>query len=156
MKEGDLIQVAHAVRDIERAMRHYWEKLGIGPWDVYTFGPPALRDSMVRGRPSDHTYSLAVVWIGGVQLELIQPLTGRSIYDDFLEQKGEGLHHIKLYYPDTAQALRRLAGRGLRVIQSGRFDEDEFYYLDTEEGLGAIIEIGNNGRIREPQRRYPA
>jgi 4-hydroxyphenylpyruvate dioxygenase-like putative hemolysin len=156
MKEGDLIQVAHVVRDIDKAMRYYWETFRIGPWDVYTFAPPAVRDSMVSGKPSVHTYLLAVTWRGEVQLELMQPLTGRSIYDECLETKGEGLHHMKLYYPDCRAALERFRAQGISIIQSGKIDADEFYYLDTEAALGYVIEIGNNGKIREPERRYPA
>ena len=71
-------------------MKYYWETFQIGPWDVYTFAPPAVRDSMVRGKPPTHTYLLAVTWRADVQLELMQPLTGRSIYDEYLEKKGEG------------------------------------------------------------------
>jgi len=156
MKEGDIIQVAHVVRDIDKAMKYYWETFRVGPWDVYTFAPPAVRDSMVRGTPSTHTYLLAVSWRGEVQLELMQPLTGRSIYDECLETRGEGLHHMKLYYPDCRAALERFRARGISVIQSGKIDADEFYYLDTETALGYVIEVGNNGKIREPERRYPA
>lgn len=155
MKEGDLIQVAHVVRDMDKAMKYYWEKMGIGPWDVYTFAPPALRESMVRGKPSDHEYLLAVTWRNQVQFELMQPLTGRSVYDEFLEEKGEGLHHLKLYYPNCQKALTEFASRGIDVIQSGKFDEDEFYYLGTEDTMGIVVEIGNNGKIREPERRFP-
>jgi methylmalonyl-CoA/ethylmalonyl-CoA epimerase len=156
MKEGDIIQIAHVVRDMDAAMRYYWDTFRIGPWDVYTFAPPAVRDSMVRGKPSSHAYLLAVTWKNEMQLELMQPLTGRSIYDECLETRGEGLHHMKLYYPDCRAALERFAEQGIRVIQSGRIDADEFYYLDTEKALGYVIEVGNNGKIREPERRYPA
>ena len=41
------------------------------------------------------------------------------------------------------------------MIQSGRFDEDEHYYLDTEKDYGYIVELGNAGRIQPPERRYP-
>ncbi len=156
MKEGDVIQIAHVVRDIDAAMKYYWETFQIGPWEVYTFAPPAVRDSMVRGKPSDHTYLLAVTWKNEIQLELMQPLTGRSIYDEQLEHKGEGLHHLKLYYPDCRAALEQFRARGIDVIQSGKIDDDEFYYLDTESELGFIVEVGNNGKIRAPERRYPA
>lgn len=156
MKDGDIIQIAHVVRDLDRTMKSYWEKFGIGPWDVYTFGPPAMRDSMVRGRPSSHAYLLALTWRGGAQFELMQPLTGRSIYDDFLEKKGEGLHHVKLYYRDCAAALAQFARKGIAVIQSGKYETDEFYYLDTEELLGYVVEVGNNGQIGAPERRFPA
>jgi len=42
------------------------------------------------------------------------------------------------------------------VIQSGRIDEDEHYYLDTQKDFGYIIELGNAGKIRPAERRYPA
>ncbi|MGE5605558.1 MAG: VOC family protein [Bacteroidota bacterium] len=156
MKDGDVIQVAYVVKDLDAAMKKYWEIFKIGPWDVYTFAPPALRESMVRGKLSNHTYRLAVTWINGVQLELMQPLTGRSIYDEFLEEKGEGLHHIKFYYKDCQKILAEFKAKGIDVIQSGKFDEDEFYYLDTKETFGTIYEVGNNGKIRNPERKYPA
>ncbi len=156
MKDGDVIQIAHVVRDIDKSMKYYWDTFRIGPWDVYTFAPPTVRDSMVRGKPSTHTYLLAATWIDKVQLELMQPLTGRSIYDEFLETKGEGLHHMKLYFRDCAAALERLRKQGIAVIQSGKIDADEFYYLDTEKTLGYVIEVGNNGKVRPPERRFPA
>ena len=46
--------------------------------------------------------------------------------------------------------------RGYPVIQSGRFDDDEHYYLDTEKDYGYVIELGNAGKIRPADRRYPA
>jgi methylmalonyl-CoA/ethylmalonyl-CoA epimerase len=85
----------------------------------------------------------------------MQPLTGYSIYDEHLERNGEGLHHIKLYYKDCKKAVADFTGPGYPVIQSGRFDEDEHYYLDTEKDYGYIIELGNAGRIPSAERRYP-
>ena len=78
-----------------------------------------------------------------------------SIYDEFLESRGEGLHHTKLYYADCAKAVADYERRGYKVIQSGKFDADEHYYLDTEKDFGYIIELGNGGRIRETDWRYP-
>jgi len=155
MKDGDIIQVAYVVKDLDKSMEHLWSIFKVGPWDIYTFAPPALRESMVYGKPSDHTYQLAVTWIGNVQVELIQPLKGHSIYNDFLEKKGEGIHHIKFYYENCQKFLKELNKKGISVIQSGKFDEDEFYYLNTESIFGIVYEIGNNGKVREPERKYP-
>ena len=94
-------------------------------------------------------------WSGDAQLELIQPLTGYSIYDEHLERRGEGLHHIKLYHADCAKAVREYAARGYPVLQCGKIDDDEHYYLDTEKDFGYIVELGNAGRIRPAERRYP-
>ena len=71
----------------------------------------------------------------------MQPVSGYSIYDEHLDRHGEGLHHIKLFYSDCNKAVANFARRGYPVIQSGRFDEDEHYYLDTETDYGYVIEL---------------
>lgn len=155
LNDGQIVQVAHVVRDINKKMELYWNKLGIGPWKIYTLKPPLLRDSLVNGNLSDHTYLIALAKRESLQFELIQPLTGRSIYDDFLEEKGEGLHHIKFYFKNCQKVIQDYKQKGFKVIQSGKIDDDEFYYLDTSSILDYIIEIGNNGTIREPERIFP-
>jgi hypothetical protein len=32
MQDGDVIQVAHLVRDIDNAVKLYWDTFRIGPW----------------------------------------------------------------------------------------------------------------------------
>ena len=156
MKEGGVIQIAWVVRDIETAMRLHWETCGIGPWDVYEFDASKVDDFVYRGKPATHKALLALAWRGDMQLELLQPVSGYCIYDEHLERKGEGLHHIKLYHADCAKAVADYARKGYAVTQSGRFDQDEHYYLDTERDFGYVIELGNAGRIPRPDRRYPA
>ena len=155
-REGATMQVAMVVRDMDAAMKRHWDVFRIGPWDIYTFDPTKVQDYTYRGKPATHSCLIAVTWSGDTQLELMQPLTGYSIYDEHLERRGEGLHHIKLFYADCRKAVADFTGRGYPVIQSGRLDDDEHYYLDTEKDYGYIIELGNAGRIRPAERRYPA
>jgi hypothetical protein len=150
-----IVQIAHVVRDIDRAMDKYYELLDIGPWSVYTFAPPALRECTFRGKPSDATWRLAIAWVGDMQFELIQNLSGETVYTHFLEIKGEGIHHIKEWVDDCAKEIEKYRAKGVDVIQSGKYDGDEFYYLDLEPELGILYELGNNGEIREPERVYP-
>lgn len=85
--ERKIVQVAQVVEDIDAVMRHYWEILSIGPWEVYTFAPPVLRECTFKGKPSDATWALALAWVGDTQLELMQPLSGESVYTHFLEKR---------------------------------------------------------------------
>ena len=150
-----IIQIAHVVKDIEKSMKKYHEILAIGPWSVYTFAPPALRECTFMGKPSDATWALSLAWVGDIQFELMQPLSGESVYTHFLEKKGEGIHHIKEWVDDCAAAIEVYRKKGIGVIQSGKYDEDEFYYLDTEPQLGILYELGNCGEIRSPERTIP-
>ncbi|MCC8108030.1 MAG: VOC family protein [Planctomycetes bacterium] len=157
MKDGQIVQIAHLVHDLDKTVERYWNDLKMGPWDCYTYSPKNVQNSTYRGKPSDHVYRIAVCWTGPMQIEIIQPLTGRSIYDEFLETKGEGIHHYKLYYKDCEKAVKDYEARGYKVIQSGAIGDDVFYYLDSEDKLsGAIIELGNAGSIPPPESVYPA
>ena len=92
----------------------------------------------------------------GPQIELIEPLTGPSLYHEWLDEHGEGLHHIGMRVPDLQAGIRDMAERGWDVLQSGRgygLDGDGgFAYLDTTAELGVILElIEVPARRREPE-----
>lgn len=152
-------QIAMVVRDVDKAMDYWWNVAGVGPWDVRHFRPGRVRDFHVDGKPVDEDFDFicAVCWMGEVQFELIQPIKGPNIYWRHLEDKGEGLHHIKDIMPDEEipAALDHFKQRGYEVMQTGWIDNDVHYYLDTQDDLGLIYEIGNGGQIGPPDRRYP-
>jgi len=159
MSERKIVQVCAVVRDIQKSMEKYWKILGIGPWDVYTFSSETVRDFTVRGQlvKQPFKFMLALATLGDIQFELIQPVQNCVLYERFLEENGEGIHHIKEKISDEKieETLKQYKRKGIGVIQSGKFDEDVFYYLDTEPALGILYELGNCGKIRTPERRYP-
>jgi hypothetical protein len=157
MKDGDICQIAEVVTDIDKAMKHLYEDFGIGPWDIYEYGPKTVRNSMYRGKPNTQRYKLAVCWVGPVQYELMEPIDGYSIYNEFLEANGHqsGLQHFKRYFKDCKAEVARLQKLGYEVIQSGEIGEDMFFYLSSKDSIGSVMEIGNAGSIPAPIRRYP-
>ncbi|RPI04000.1 MAG: VOC family protein, partial [Zetaproteobacteria bacterium] len=153
---GEVLQVGLVVRDLGKAMERYWTLLGIGPWKIYTYAPPALRDATVRGVRTDYSMRIACAQAGPTQLELIQPLEGPSIYMEHLAAKGEGLHHIQSRVEaDIQDVLAAFAAHGIGVLMGGKFGEGEFYYLDTEPTLGVIYEIFHRKSRPEPETVYP-
>ena len=157
MVERKIIQVGIVVKDLDKAVKQYYEIFGAGPWNIYTYGPPEMKNGVYRGQPSDWSALIAFTWLGDRQLELIQPLKGPNIYYEFLEKKGEGLHHIKEWVDDCQKTLEEYQKKGIPVIQSGEFDGSKFYYLDTEPYLGILVEIVKSGgtKHRKPDRTYP-
>lgn len=157
MVERKIIQVGIVVKDLDKAVKQYYEIYEAGPWDIYTYGPPEMKKGTYRGKPSDWSALIAFTWLGDRQLEIIQPLQGPNIYYEFLEKKGEGLHHIKEWVEDPQATIEEYRKKGISVIQSGEFDGGKFYYLDTEPYLGISLEIVKSGgkKHREPDRRYP-
>ena len=154
-------QIALVVRDLDAAMSGYWTLLGIGPWKVYTYGPPLVPTMTYRGRPQTYRMRLALTQVGDLMLELIQPLSGESIYQEHLDRKGEGLHHVGVFVPSFDEAVSEAIRRGYAVLQSGRgygrWGDGGYAYLDTEDSLGLILELIEIPRERvPPEVEFPA
>lgn len=157
MSERKIVQICMVVRDIDQSMRKYWETLNVGPWDVYNFNFHTLSEFKVRGElVEDFEFKVALANLGDMQLELIQPVRNVPIYEDFLKEKGEGIHHIKerVDDKDIQARVEEFKQKGIEVTVSGKFGQDIFLYLETEPTLGMIYEIGNCGSIPSSERRY--
>ena len=154
-------QIGLVVRDLEASMRAYWERFGIGPWRVYTYGPPLVKEMTYRGRPQEYAMRLAIKQHGPLVVELIQSIAGPNIYDEFLAAHGEGLHHVRTVVEDFDAALAKLEAAGYPCIQSGRgfglHGDGAFAYFDTTTELGMIYEIAEVPRERvPPEMVFPA
>jgi hypothetical protein len=155
IKLGEITQVGLVVKDLQESMERYWKLLGIGPWNIYTYAPPMLRDATVRGKRVDYSMRLALSMAGPVQLELIQPLEGPSIYVEHLAEKGEGLHHIQSRVENIEEVLAAFEKSAIKVLMSGKIGDGEFYYLDTVPVIGIIYEIFRRKTRSAPEAVYP-
>lgn len=158
--KGEIKQICILVEDLDEAMQEYWDKFGIGPWDVRHFTPQTVRDFYVRGEKITEGFEFicAVTWEGNVEYELIQPVEGPNIYWEHLEKYGSGLHHFKIVIPDDEELkgyVQELEEKGLKVTQTGWIDHDVHYYIDSYEELGLTVELGNGGKISEAKEVYP-
>jgi catechol 2,3-dioxygenase-like lactoylglutathione lyase family enzyme len=153
-------QIGVVCRDLEKTMRTYTEFLGWGPWNVYRHEPPRLHETELRGKRADYTMLGAETHVGDMGFELLQPLEGPSIYKEWLDRHGEGLHHVALMLHDFAESAtlrRRFAEVGANVLMGGRLGETiEFFYLDSEPSLKIILESGSGHAIDlVPDYVYP-
>ena len=114
MKIGEICQIGIVVRDLQKATDNYWATLGIGPWMTLRIEPPLLRDVTLRGKPVEASMLAAIAQSGSIQVELIQPLEGPSIWKEFLEERGEGLHHVQSLVQDPDAVLASVQGNGSR------------------------------------------
>lgn len=140
---GGVCQIGYVVRDIEKAMRHWSDVLGVGPW----FYKEAVGTTEFRyyGQASAlPALSIALANSGGVQIELIQQRNeAPSLYLDSLKHAGEGMQHVAYWTDDRfdeyAEALRargHVEGHGGRMGTRGRFA----YYVHADLP-GNIVEI---------------
>jgi catechol 2,3-dioxygenase-like lactoylglutathione lyase family enzyme len=141
--KGPIIQVAWVIEDIAAAESMWGTAFGITKWtrisDVH-FGPDTCT---YRGEPSDHVAHVSMAYAGDLQLELIQPVSGVSIYTEFLEACGPGLHHVCFETNDMDAAVAEAAAAGMPVVQEGSMAGGaiRFAYVDGSAGGAPFIEL---------------
>ena len=102
----------------------------------------SMEDTTYYGQPCHHAYDNHVGRLGDLCFELITPRSDTCVYDEFLKERGEGMHHTfpTLCSKEAFTArLPELEKHDMPVIQGGRIgDLMEYYYIDTRRYLPGI------------------
>jgi 4-hydroxyphenylpyruvate dioxygenase-like putative hemolysin len=126
------------VRDVDEAAKKFEKLMGIGPFEILE---PEYREMTVRGHEGKFKVRIAFARAGSVQVELIQPLSGETIYDEFIRRRGYGLHHLAIRVENMEQSIKEMEGKGFQVIQSGRRPGVRWAYFDTDRETDVIFEF---------------
>jgi methylmalonyl-CoA/ethylmalonyl-CoA epimerase len=153
----DVHQIAVVVPDLDAALRVYVEEYGIGPWQIFEYGPDNGSELIVDDEPVEYAMRVAITTLGPVEWELIEPLDDRSDYARFLAEKGSGVHHVAVGISSYDDTLRALRDKGRIIRQGGRNGEVTFAYMSTDDDLGVIAEIVDwpAGTVHIPAAIYP-
>jgi hypothetical protein len=139
---GEIRQNGFVVRDIEAAMRHWVEVLGVGPWFYLERAP--ITTFHYRGQPSPIEVSIALANSGSLQIELIEQRNDApSSYLDFLREVGQGLQHVAFWTERFDADAAAAAAQGHRALQEGCAGgpDGRFVYYDTTSHPGTILEL---------------
>lgn len=139
-----ICQVGLIVRDIERSAEAYSRVLGLPKPSVIVTDPQETAHTRFRGQPTGAQAKLAFFDMGQVSLELIEPIGGPSTWREFLDEKGEGVHHIAFVVKGTDQVVQYLAGHNVEVIQQGDYTGGRYTYVDSTAALGVVLELLEN------------
>ncbi len=139
-----ICQVGLIVSDIEKSIEAYSQVFNMPKPDIVITDPPEVAKTKYKGKPTDARAKLAFFDMGQVSLELIEPVGGPSTWRDFLEEHGEGVHHIAFRIKGTEQVVAFLEGKGIDVVQQGHYTGGMYTYLSSEPVLGTILELLEN------------
>ena len=143
----NFVQIGVVVEDLDKSIKNLTEIFGMGPFRVIDW-PPADRSDIQKyyhGEPADFTARMAFTELGSIELELIQPVSGESIWDDFLRERGGGVHHIRFNVDDIQSVQSFLDEHGIISAQHGSGIRPGTTWMNfaSEEQVGFIIEIMN-------------
>src|SRR5580700_2655206 len=138
-----LVQIGIVVADRDRTTQLLTSLFGMGPFRFVEWPDRAESKYYYRGVEESVRIKQAFVQLGDVEVELIQPVEGRSGYKDFLDQTGGGIHHVLFEVKDIDPVIQELAKHGVTVLQSGTGIRPgtRWALLDTQALLGFLLEL---------------
>ena len=141
-----ITQVAIVVKDIDKARNAWAQLLGAEAPGVSVAESHFSRPTLYKGSPSDAKAKLAFFSMDNIQIELIQPLGGKSTWQDYLDTYGEGIHHIAFEVKDIDGIEKRFELQGNPTVQRGGWDGGAYSYIDASKDLGCMLELLENFR----------
>lgn len=109
--EGQIMQMAYVVEDLEASIKWWASEARTGPWFVIdNFLAPG---QIYRGQPSRADARIAMSFAGHMNIELIQPLDQEpSVYKEHIDRRSFGFHHVGIAFTDMAAAIADYESRG--------------------------------------------
>ena len=144
---GPVIQLCWVTEDIGATESFLSANFGVSSWtrlpDIH-FDP---EHCTLRGEPADFVVHVSLGYLGDLQLEIIQPVRGDSIYTEFLAASGPGLHHLCFEVDDMTAAHDRAREAGVEIVQTGSMMDGgmEFAYLDGSAHGVPYVELAYLG-----------
>ncbi|WP_055404894.1 MULTISPECIES: VOC family protein [unclassified Mycobacterium] len=138
-------QIAWVTTDLDATETALTGLLGVRKWvripEVH-FAPDTCS---YLGKPADFVASISLSYLGDMQLELIQPVSGENIYSDFLRESAPGLHHICMEVESPEQfdaVLAEAVQFGAPVVQQGVMPGGiQFAYVSSPRAAVPFVEI---------------
>ncbi len=139
-----IAQVGFIVEDVEKTKNEWAKFLGLPVPETQPIGDYKITQTTYRGKSAPEAYCYMAFFDvnPGLQIELIQPNDKPSTWRDFLNEKGEGMHHIAFQVSDSAARVADAEAAGLKLIQHGTYGDGggEYNYLEAPK-LKCIIEL---------------
>jgi methylmalonyl-CoA/ethylmalonyl-CoA epimerase len=139
-----LFHIGWVVRDCVAAQAELSSRLGAGPF--LSMGDESrFEAALVHGKPTPFSLRIAFGALGGVLLELLEPLDDRSPHAEFLSEHGEGLHHFAYLVADFDEQLAAIRAAhpdlSLLIDGTGPGSPARWAYLDASTARGTVIEL---------------
>lgn len=121
---------ALAVKDLEKSLKFYTEVLGLKSRTM---------------EMSEYKVKLAIIEVNGVLVELIQP-TGPGDafgFSEFIEQNGEGFHHMAYEVEDVLATVQMLKANGISLLneEPKKGADGQIVFAEKQSMGGVLVEF---------------
>jgi len=137
---GKLFQFGYVVPNLDAALAHFNNRLGAPRFMVLR--EIVVQNGWFRGSTAPINHSMAFGYIDDVQFEIIENISGKSTYSEFLDRVPDGgIHHLGYSVDNYDAATKDLEARGYKLVQRGTFGDTKFGYDESPDDFGTLTEI---------------
>jgi 4-hydroxyphenylpyruvate dioxygenase-like putative hemolysin len=137
-------QIAWVVKDITVAETFFKSTMGISSFsDKQTIRARDFK-ATYYGTPAEAESLVSIGYSGGTFIELIQPISGRSVFNDYLEKNpAGGIQHIAFSVPiaEFDKVVSELGDKGYPVVAYYDTPIAKIVFFDTNEEIGIMTEL---------------
>ena len=148
MDTNVVTQVGFIVKDIETSKRKFAQLFGVPVPPNVEGGKFEVTGTQYMGKPAPDAACVMAFFDAGpnVQIELIQPNGVKSVWQDFLDERGEGIHHIAFQVKGMDEKIVACEGFGMKLVQRGKYGNGggEYAYLAAYDDLKCLVELLEN------------
>ena len=139
-----LAQVGFIVRDLEATRKSFAQLLGVPEPPICDGGEFEVTGTTVYGQAAPRANCrMAFFDVGpNIQIELIEPNGEHSVWQEFLDEHGEGMHHLAFQTRNTDEKIAALKAQGIECIQRGKYGDGggQYAYFDARDTLKCFLE----------------
>ncbi|MEK3834197.1 VOC family protein [Paenibacillus sp. FSL P2-0136] len=139
-----MTQIGILVHDIEKVSQAYADFFGLDKPQISITDTADIARTEYNGGGTGSRAKLAFFDMGSLQLELIEPDHEPSTWRDYLNEHGEGVHHIAFVVEGMKDKIMLLEGKGFPLQQKGEYTGGRYAYLDTFKELKVVLELLEN------------
>ncbi len=132
-----LVQVGVVVKDMDKTIEQL-TSLGMGPFETRAI--PTDAEEWFGDKRMNAKFKICGAMVGGIDLELIQPLEGESPHQEFLDKKGEGIQHLAFAVDDLDSEVEALTTKGAKVQMRADLSILKVAYMDLNTS-GLVFEL---------------
>lgn len=151
MDNNSLIKVGVVVGDIEATAKHYVELFGIEMPQINVPQGEHVPDStgktytLFRGENVGARCKVANIQMGGVTLELLEPIDEPSPYKEFYDKHGNGVLFIGFTINGFEQHIDMLEQNNIPLYLKGEYGSGRYAFFEGLDKLGVNLAIQEMG-----------
>jgi methylmalonyl-CoA/ethylmalonyl-CoA epimerase len=141
-----ITQIGILVNDIDKVSQAYADFFGVAKPEAIITDAVDKAQTEYNGVSSEARAKLAFLDMGSLQLELIEPDQHPSTWRDYLNEHGEGPHHIAFVIEGMKEKIPLLESKGFPLQQKGEYTGGRYAYIDTIKELKVLVELLENDK----------